>query len=121
MISLVVVIWLLFAHWVADFIFQTDYWAKNKSTSNVVLGLHVLVYSLMMGVAVLCVTSGLYTALLFTVITFVCHFCTDYVTSRITSSLAKVENWHDFFIVVGLDQLLHIVQILLTFYLLVAK
>lgn len=118
MISLNIIIPLLCFHWLSDFVFQTDYWARNKSKSNAILGLHVLVYSLLMGLTVFTLTFRFYESLVFIIITYICHFITDYGTSRITSKLAIKEKWHDFFVVIGFDQFLHMTQILLTFYLL---
>jgi len=37
----------------------------------------------------------------------VLHFATDFVTSRITSRLWYQQREHDFFVMVGLDQLIH--------------
>jgi hypothetical protein len=121
MISLEVIIWIIFAHWFSDFVCQTDYWARNKSKYNAVLFQHVLLYSVLMGLAVSFVTIGLYIPFVFFLVTFVCHFATDWVTSRITSKLAAKEDWHNFFVVIGLDQMLHYIQLFITFYLLTAK
>jgi len=43
--TLVVILTIIFIHWVADFIFQAEEWAVNKSKSNVALYNHVLTYS----------------------------------------------------------------------------
>lgn len=121
MISLGVIIWILFAHWFADFVCQTDYWARNKSKYNAVLFQHVLLYSVLMGVAVAIISDGLYTPFIFFLVTFACHFATDFVSSRMTSKLAAKEDWHNFFVVVGLDQFLHALQLFVTFYLLTTR
>lgn len=72
----------------------------------------------------------------FGAITFICHTITDYFTSRINAKLAptrynivlqdtdsvkvwwhypKGESWHNFFVSVGFDQVLHYVQLFLTY------
>ena len=38
----------------------------------------------------------------------VAHFFTDYLTSRVTSSLYKENKIHEFFAVIGFDQFIHI-------------
>jgi uncharacterized protein DUF3307 len=45
MIDLKIVISILFIHFVADFIFQTDYMALNKSKNNLALVTHTIVYT----------------------------------------------------------------------------
>ena len=45
MIPLSVVLSLCFLHWVADFVFQTDWMAQNKSKNNKPLLVHVGVYT----------------------------------------------------------------------------
>jgi hypothetical protein len=42
---------LLAVHWVADFVLQTNWQARNKSKSNVALSRHVLVYTGCIGAA----------------------------------------------------------------------
>ena len=57
---------------------------------------------------------------LFIPITFVCHWLTDYFTSKVNTGLAieakRTTKWHDFFVNVGFDQLLHYIQLFLTYY-----
>lgn len=68
------IIWI---HFLADVILQTDTMAKGKSSSNKWLGLHVLVYSI----------PWLYFGWLFVIITAVSHFVTDYISSRVATNL----------------------------------
>lgn len=116
---------LMFLHWLADFIFQTDEMAKNKSTSFKWLTKHVLTYSgvLFAGLfgwcfftadSLLLVESGLYFSLAFAVTNGILHFLIDAVTSRITSYLWKQQKVHLFFVVIGLDQFLHFACLYLT-------
>ena len=118
--NLTIIFLLLFTHWVADFIFQTHWQATNKSKNNMALAAHVGTYTLIWLLFLYGYVIGnqmTFTPMmfLFIPITFVAHFCTDYVTSRITSYLYKKEDFHNFFVVIGFDQLLHYLQIFLTF------
>lgn len=117
---------LLGLHFLGDFLLQSDWMALNKSKSWLALYLHVLVYSL----------CFLPFGMAFVGITFLLHFLTDAITSRITSRLWFIEHLpmgdglikvlrstygyevnpfvasfnnkrHWFFVVIGLDQLIH--------------
>lgn len=112
MISLQVILVILFAHWVADFIAQTDQMAKNKSTSNKWLISHVSTYGLVMGLIILVTLGSI--SLIWLAINTVAHGATDYVTSRITSRLWKAGETHWFFVVVGFDQLVHMATMFVT-------
>lgn len=111
------IILILFIHWVADFLLQTKRMATNKSKDNYWLFAHVLIYSItwfVIGAFFFNVIS----VLLFTITTFICHFITDYVTSRWTSKLYKQEKYYgfpSFFSVIGLDQFLHFLQLILSY------
>lgn len=108
---------IIFYHWLGDFIFQTDDMARNKSKSNKWLGKHVLVYSLWISPPALIAdwqTPG-YNAALFVGINGLAHFAIDYVSSRITSKLWAKGDVHNFFVVVGLDQALHMVTLVASF------
>ena len=95
------VVWL---HFVADFIMQTDDMAKNKSTSNKWLLYHTSVYTLCL------FPIGIKWALL----NGVAHTITDWITSRINARLWAQGKVHYFFVGVGLDQAVHITTMLLT-------
>lgn len=114
---------LIFTHWVADFVCQTDEMAKNKSKSNKWLGKHILAY--MSVLSVFAVYSGWEAAienvLGFVLINGIAHFIVDYFTSRLTSKLWAKGDVHNFFVVIGFDQALHMITLVLTFNLLLGK
>ena len=108
--TLILLIW---AHFVADFVLQTHTMAVNKSTSNKWLASHVGVYTLFfVFIAILSpvITLG------YVLVNGVLHFITDYFTSRATTRLWKEERVHDFFVVIGFDQALHMSAMILTYY-----
>lgn len=117
----------LFIHWFADFVCQTDWQAKNKSSNNKALLLHVTTYSLvwlLISFVIFYMTYktdiiiSIILSIIFTSITFVCHFITDYITSRLNSKLWSNGKVHNFFVSIGFDQVLHYIQLFFTFYLL---
>jgi len=106
-VNLGVLLALIWVHVIADFIFQTDKMALGKSTSDVILTGHVAVYTAFM------VPFGPG----FAVVNFFLHWITDYVSSRLTSRLYKAGKRHEFFIVIGIDQALHLTALVLTYHL----
>jgi uncharacterized membrane protein len=100
-----------------DFFFQTDKMAKNKSTSNLALLEHVVVYTY--GICMIWTLNiskfEIWQGLAFILINAVAHFVTDWVTSRATSALYKEERYHDFFVVIGVDQFCHYLVLFGTF------
>jgi len=107
---------IIFIHWFADFFCQTSWQAENKSKRFDALTFHVLTYAL--------ITAGFWwyvfklsfapTVLFVFTITFFAHGLTDFVTSRITSPLFASKNYHWAFVVIGIDQCLHYLQLFLT-------
>ena len=100
---------LLAVHWLGDFVLQSRWMSVNKSKRLDALSLHAMTYT-----GTLLVGSGLIFGLrqmgllvLFVGANGVLHFATDFVTSRITSRLWYQQREHDFFVMVGLDQLIH--------------
>ena len=111
MISIKVVLWLLFAHWVADFVCQSDYMAQNKSKDNRVLAMHCFVYGVIIGFAGF-VAHIKYPGAFYLVNALI-HFPVDYVTSRINSKLWADKKVHYFFVSVGFDQFIHFITLVL--------
>lgn len=114
---------LIFTHWIADFVCQTDDMAKNKSKSNKWLGKHILAYSGVL--TVFAVVAGFEVPgkywMAFVLINAAAHFAIDYVTSRISSKLWAKNEVHNFFVIIGLDQALHMATLILTYQWLLAQ
>ena len=127
-INIYILFGILIIHWFADFVLQTDQMAKNKSTSNYWLTKHVYRYTTVWVAAMFIYCAVLYgitwtpegvrLCFLFPIITFVCHWLTDYLTSRLNTRLHKKGDIHNFFVSIGADQVYHYVQLVLTFQLL---
>ncbi len=128
MIALPIVIQILFVHWYSDFVRQTDKMAKNKSTSWYWLSAHVLTYTALTAWFWTVYHFGLlflpevglpnfeyWPLMTYAVLNGVLHFGVDAVTSRITSKLYKEGRIHDFFVIVGLYQLIHYICLFGTF------
>lgn len=102
-------IYILFLHFIGDFVLQSDWMAQNKSKNWVPLALHVFVYG-----------SALYVGLqnfhcgLFVMVNALSHYLVDTVTSRWTSALWKQGKVHWFFVVIGADQFVHATLLLST-------
>lgn len=123
------VLLILFIHFFCDFVLQTDKQAKGKSNNWNDLLSHTLTYSLFTTIC-WCILfpihvsfpyyylKGYMNPFYLFFITLVCHTITDYFTSRLNSKLWAEGNTHGFFVSVGFDQLLHFVQLLLTYQLL---
>jgi len=121
---------ILLIHWFADFVLQTDKQAKGKSKNWRDLLSHTLTYSLIWFVIGMYYTWYLvynhnlsidgigFKLILFTLITFIAHTITDYFTSKLNSKLWEKGDVHNFFVAVGFDQVLHYIQLFLTYKLL---
>lgn len=105
MMDLYILLALIWMHWFADFILQSDRIAINKSSSNQILLWHVTLYG------VCFVGFGF----MFALVNAVLHFATDWCTSRITKRLWLAEERHWFFVVIGVDQAIHMTCLLGTY------
>ena len=100
-----VILAVIFVHWFADFVCQTRQMAENKSKSLFWLIVHILVYS-----AILSICFGI----TYATINGLLHLLIDYFTSRWTSKLWAEQKVHTFFVVIGLDQALHMTCLMIT-------
>lgn len=112
MITLLDVSLLLVAHFIGDFVLQTNEMAKGKSSSNRCLLYHVTVYLLPFIALIMLIPIPP----LFLVVNGVAHFATDYVSSRMTKRLWAEGKVHEFFVVIGADQLVHALTLIWTYY-----
>ncbi len=124
-----VFIFIIIMHWIADFIFQAENWALGKSKSLTPLLKHTITYSLLWIIPVYFMTQDVYIVMynwmslfLFVGITFVVHTITDFFTSKIVSK-RFADNYYGSpipnlgaFSIIGFDQVLHYVQLILTWY-----
>lgn len=108
-------LYILLIHFLADFGLQTHEQATLKSTSVKWLSYHVGVYSLIWFIASYTYFLDFEKALRFFFITFLAHFLTDYATSRIGKPYWDKKDLHNGFVIVGLDQVLHYIQLYYTF------
>lgn len=138
MTTLTLPISLVVAHFIADFLLQSDWMALNKSKSFKALNTHVSAYSAVMMLWAVGHLNEEYvrtSVILFTLVTYVTHFVTDAITSRLTSKLWFIDFYprphkdnygayelfahvngkrHWFFVMIGLDQVIHYVTLALT-------
>lgn len=98
-------IFLVWLHFIADFLLQSDYVAKNKSKNNKILLFHASIYSIPFFII-----SPMYA-----IVNGVLHLMTDYVTSRVASRLWKEGKTSRFFSVIGFDQAIHVTFLLATY------
>ena len=114
-------------HWFADFFCQTHWMAVNKSSNNKALLSHTSFYSGIFAIFLfimlipfpnmeLLTLRFFYLLVLFAIITFVAHTLTDYVTSRIVKKFFSKQDFHNGFVVIGVDQFLHAAQLCVTYY-----
>ena len=123
MIDFNIILIILIAHFIGDFVLQSDKIASNKSKNSEILYVHCWLYSIPFYVSGTiisiidskwnskeCILFGLW--ILFN-IHF--HFVIDYVTSRITSKLWVNNKRHLFFTAIGADLLIHYIVLLVTY------
>ena len=126
MISIWAIISFIILHWFADYVMQEGDWAVNKSKEWPSLLKHTSTYTVIFGLGTLLnpLTPLIGTNWLsFVLITFVLHTITDYFTSRHSSKQYQMGNFGnhvprgmDFFVTLGFDQVLHGLQIFITYW-----
>lgn len=117
-ISLNTVVFILLIHFLGDFGLQTNDQATKKSTSEHYLFLHVGTYSLVWLIAIYAMLGNMSFTFLFAFITFICHYLTDFITSKISKKFFDANDYHNGFVTIGFDQMTHVIQLLFTYELL---
>lgn len=108
MISVTDVFLIIWLHFIADFLLQSTRMATNKYKDWRVLSQHCAVYSLPF-----CALGWEFAAL-----AGLLHFPVDFITSKCTHKLYDKGEYHWFFVVIGLDQAIHMTILISTFVLL---
>jgi membrane-bound metal-dependent hydrolase YbcI (DUF457 family) len=108
-------IMILLIHFLGDFALQTHEQSTKKSTSGKFLFYHVGVYSFVWFIAAYGIYDDWNKAGLFAIITFWAHFIVDYATSRIGKPFWDKGDHHNGFVVVGADQVIHYIQLIYTY------
>ena len=112
-----IVLYVLTAHFIADFVFQKTKTGLLKSKDNVILLSHVITYVVILAILMVPVL-GLHGwgqgAGLYALVNGVLHFPTDFISSRLSSKYYKEGRLYAFWKVIGLDQLAHYAGLFLT-------
>lgn len=115
MITFDLVLFILIIHFLADFGLQTHEQAINKYKGGLELIYHVTVYSTIWFFASYFILNSWIYSFCFATITMLSHALTDFITSNISKEFFDKKDFHNGFVVVGFDQMLHYIQLLLTF------
>lgn len=105
---------ILFVHYIADFLCQTDWMGNNKSKELLPLLVHVTLYSAVFFIIGILFYPFDYT-LAFCTFTVIAHFLTDFITSKLSHSMYLQKRFRFFFNIIGFDQFLHAAQLILTY------
>jgi hypothetical protein len=116
MLDIGFILYIWFAHWVADFVLQSHNMATQKSSSNYWLSMHVATYTVVMAFfawwAIPYISYN--TVFAWTLSNGFLHWLTDYCTSRWSKKFFSVQDYHNGFVIVGLDQFIHLACLLTT-------
>ncbi len=107
-------LYIMLSHFLADFVCQSHEMATKKYNNLNWLLAHVGVYTLVLFLLMWPVV-GLYASFSFAVLNGLAHLIVDFVTSKGTHYFFEKKDYHNGFVVVGLDQLIHVSILFLTF------
>ncbi len=98
---IIAIVWI---HFVADFILQSNHIATNKSKYTICLLEHCCIYSLPFFIL----------GIKYALINGILHFVIDFFTSSMTTYFYGRDRRRAFFITIGCDQAIHITCLILT-------
>ena len=125
----ITIIVLLIAHFLADFVFQTENMKKNKSGSIAVLFLHAFIYTIAFfnifflytlmisyfSLTTITLQHWFQMVVGISIVNGIIHYIIDYFTSQLNKWLWNTKKLNLFFISIGFDQLLHTGLIIISF------
>ena len=117
----ITVIFILFAHYIADFVLQTKHMKADKSEKIGILTGHVALYTLVffnmfliygltlngLSLTVLTTQQWFQLAIGVSTVNGILHYIIDYFTSQLNKWLWNTKRTNLFFISIGFDQFLH--------------
>jgi len=123
------IIIILIAHYIADFVFQTHTMSIKKSDSMMILLWHVSAYTItffilfcLYGIILneffvlfLPLRQWIQLGIGIALVNGMLHYVIDFFTSKISRYLWNTEQWRRFFLIIGLDQLLHIILLIFSY------
>jgi hypothetical protein len=121
------ILWFWCFHYIFDFICQTKWQAEHKHDNIEALSNHVIVYSWGMDFSTCLFLYGcgvpLSISIFFGGLSWfyfaLTHLVTDFITSKISHHYFSKKDYHMGFVVVGLDQIIHFLTIMIPLFILI--
>lgn len=105
MISFQIIVSIVILHFIADFLCQSQKMGETKSEDFSMIILHSAIYSL----------PFIFISPLYAFINGILHGGVDNVTSKWTKKLYNKKEYHWFFVVIGFDQMVHMLTLFATY------
>lgn len=112
MLELETIVVILNAHFYADFVMQSNWMATNKSSSLKALLVHVAIYTVVLWATCFAYFHNQWSfqdSIRWALVNGLCHLITDGISSKGTKYFFGKKDYHNGFVIVGLDQLAHYV------------
>lgn len=106
--------WILFSHYLADFVLYPSKWGANKHKEWGALNKHVALYMLLMFMFLFPLYG--FKTILYVLFNGFLHWIIDSLTSRASNFFYKKQEIKLFWCVIGFDQFLHVALLFNTFY-----
>lgn len=106
-VTIYILIYLFFAHYVADFVLQSRWMGKGKSKKWLPLLSHIAVYTTALGLFTYPIHHSYGWWVYFMCINSIAHLCVDTYTSQLARACYESGKMGAFWRVIGFDQFLH--------------
>lgn len=111
MVDIEIIFYILLAHFIGDFVLQTRWMARGKSSLAKPLLAHVMAYTATLGLVSLAMTSP-EKSLSWAITNGMLHGCVDFFTSRISKRCWAAKREYLTFLTIGADQTIHLVSLI---------